>query len=136
MKFISILSVAALAGSAIARDPRNADNRLGQKLRRDGAKGVQAKAVEARAAPTSYKPKTIIPQNAKTKPFVVNGTAIPDVNFDIGESYAGLLPVSSAKNASELYFWFFPSTNADAGDEITIWLNVCSSNPFLPMPNC
>jgi carboxypeptidase D len=23
----------------------------------------------------------------------------------------------------ELYFWFFPSTNPDATDEITIWLN-------------
>jgi len=57
--------------------------------------------------------------------FVVNGTAgaIPDVNFDIGESYAGLLPISSEANSSELYFWFFPSANPQAGDEITIWLN-------------
>jgi carboxypeptidase D len=56
----------------------------------------------------------------------VNGTAgaIPDVNFDIGESYAGLLPISGAANeTSELYFWFFPSENPDADDEITIWLN-------------
>jgi carboxypeptidase D len=55
----------------------------------------------------------------------VNGTAgaIPDVNFDIGESYAGLLPISDQANSSELYFWFFPSENAAAGDEITIWLN-------------
>jgi carboxypeptidase D len=58
--------------------------------------------------------------------FVVNGTAgaIPDVNFDIGESYAGLLPISDKANeTSELYFWFFPSENKDADDEITIWLN-------------
>lgn len=40
-----------------------------------------------------------------------------------GESYAGLMPISSAKNASELYFWFFPSENAQASDEIVIWLN-------------
>lgn len=56
----------------------------------------------------------------------MNGTAgaIPDVNFDIGESYAGLLPVSDKANeTSELYFWFFPSANPDAGDEVTIWLN-------------
>ncbi len=39
--------------------------------------------------------------------FVVNGTGIPDVPFDIGESYAGLLPISSAANETrELFFWY------------------------------
>lgn len=61
--------------------------------------------------------------NPKTRKFAVDGTKIPEVDFDIGESYAGLLPISSAKNASELYFWFFPSENPDAADEILIWLN-------------
>ena len=38
--------------------------------------------------------------------FVVDGTKIPDVPFDVGESYAGLLPISSAKNESrQLFFW-------------------------------
>lgn len=41
----------------------------------------------------------------------------------LGESYAGLMPISSQQNASELYFWFFPSDNAHASDEILIWLN-------------
>jgi len=54
---------------------------------------------------------------------VVNGSAIPDVDFDIGESYAGLMPISNATNASELYFWFFPSSNPAASNEIVIWLN-------------
>lgn len=86
--------------------------------------------------------------------FSVNGTGIPDVSFDIGESYAGLLPISSASNeTSKLYFWFFPSSNPLASSEITIWLNGgpgCSSlegllqenGPFLwqygtlaPVPN-
>lgn len=46
------------------------------------------------------------------------------MDFDIGESYAGLLPISSASNETrELYFWFFPSSNPLASNEITIWLN-------------
>ena len=54
--------------------------------------------------------------------FVVNSTGIPDVPFDIGESYAGLLPISSDPNETrELFFWFFPSTNPAAADEIAIW---------------
>ncbi|KAL8916656.1 MAG: hypothetical protein Q9172_006196 [Xanthocarpia lactea] len=62
--------------------------------------------------------------NDNSQKFAVNGSAIPDVDFDIGESYAGLLPISSASNETrELYFWFFPSENPLASDEITIWLN-------------
>jgi hypothetical protein len=56
--------------------------------------------------------------------FVVSGAGIPDVNFDVGESYAGLLPVSSdPDDPNKLYFWFFPSTNPAAKKEIIIWLN-------------
>lgn len=46
------------------------------------------------------------------------------MDFDIGESYAGLMPITSAPNeTSQLYFWFFPSENPEASDEILIWLN-------------
>ena len=54
----------------------------------------------------------------------MNGTGIPNVNFDVGESYAGLLPISSDTNdtTNQLYFWFFPSTNPAAKKEIMIWV--------------
>lgn len=56
--------------------------------------------------------------------FSVDGTGIPDVNFDIGESYAGTLSISdNADDENQLFFWFFPSDNPQAKDEITIWLN-------------
>lgn len=54
--------------------------------------------------------------------YVVDGTAIPDVDFDVGESYAGLMPLGNSTE-DEFYFWFFPSTNAAADGEILIWLN-------------
>lgn len=70
--------------------------------------------------------------------FRVDGTKIPDVDFDVGESYAGLLPISQHPHETrKLFFWyvmmdpgprrarltpprFFPSTNKEA-DEITMW---------------
>ncbi|KAK8024491.1 hypothetical protein PG993_012557 [Apiospora rasikravindrae] len=92
--------------------------------------------------------------NSNTTSYAVNGTGIPDVDFDVGESYSGLLSITEDLNAAEkLFFWFFPSTNQAAEKEITIWLNGgpgCSSlegliqenGPFLwqygtykPVPN-
>ncbi|KAH7400120.1 serine carboxypeptidase [Cadophora sp. MPI-SDFR-AT-0126] len=45
--------------------------------------------------------------------------------FNIGESYAGSLPIgpSTAASANNLWFWFFPSTNPVAKKEIVIWLS-------------
>jgi carboxypeptidase D len=43
------------------------------------------------------------------------------VDFNIGESYAGLLPISEdEKDINQLFFWFFPSENPAAKNEITI----------------
>lgn len=58
-----------------------------------------------------------------TLEFSVNGTALPNVDFDVGESYAGSLPISTnANDTNQLFFWFFPSENKTVGNEITIWL--------------
>ncbi|KAJ2897215.1 hypothetical protein MKZ38_004862 [Zalerion maritima] len=59
----------------------------------------------------------------KTKEYAVDGTAIPDVDWDVGESYAGQMPIGEANPDSNLFFWFFPSENEEAEKEILIWLN-------------
>ncbi|KAL8734022.1 MAG: hypothetical protein Q9166_001783 [cf. Caloplaca sp. 2 TL-2023] len=75
--------------------------------------------------------------------FAVDATGLFEVDFDIGESYAGLLPYGPSDNSS-LFFWFFPSNNSDA-DEITVWMSGgpgCNSlidllygtGPFLWLP--
>ncbi|KAJ7016109.1 carboxypeptidase [Mycena alexandri] len=65
--------------------------------------------------------------NSNSRKFVVDGTGVPEVNFDLGESYAGRLPITSPNvtnaTANELFFWFFPSANERASNEIVIWLN-------------
>lgn len=56
--------------------------------------------------------------------YVVNGSAIPEVDFNIGESYAGLMPLTkNPGETNQMYFWFFPSENKAAADEILIWFN-------------
>lgn len=117
-----LLPILALTGTALARDIRHV-----RKSYSPPEINVRAPAPAAASSQHpphySHKPKPIIPATNKTRKFEVDGTKIPDVDFDIGESYAGLLPISDQKNASELYFWFFPTENPDAQDEILIWLN-------------
>lgn len=63
--------------------------------------------------------------NKKTRKFVVNGKRLPDVKFDVGESYAGLLPISDDPHEErKLFFWFFPAQDPNHGKkDITLWLN-------------
>ncbi|KAH8895681.1 serine carboxypeptidase [Thozetella sp. PMI_491] len=76
--------------------------------------------------------------NDQTRKFAVNGTGIPNVDFDVGESYAGLLPIGDANDTNKLYFWFYPSTNPSASKEITLWITGgpgCSSTGELMQEN-
>ena len=74
--------------------------------------------------PAANKKRQTTSLNSKTEKYAVNGTAIPEVDFDIGESYAGTLSINgNASNENALYFWYFPTDNEAAGDEIVIWLN-------------
>ncbi|KAH7136163.1 Alpha/Beta hydrolase protein [Dendryphion nanum] len=117
MHIFSVLLLGSAVVSVTARSPQY------------GAKNIKvprSQPLTSPSAPLRRRDEHIIAQNDVTKKFAVNGTAgaIPYVDFDIGESYAGLLPISAKANeTSQLYFWFFPSSNPQASDEITIWLN-------------
>ena len=94
----------------------------GERARHEhNARRAAVPAIPERKPLEKRQSKFLTPEAQK---FVVNGSAIPDVDFDLGESYAGLLPISQAPNEPrQLYFWFFPSTNPDAGEEVVIWFN-------------
>ncbi|KAG0141440.1 hypothetical protein CROQUDRAFT_51681 [Cronartium quercuum f. sp. fusiforme G11] len=53
--------------------------------------------------------------------FLVDGSNLPLVHFDIGDSYSGILPAQS--NATELFFWFIPAQTDLGKNDLTFWTN-------------
>jgi carboxypeptidase D len=88
------------------------------------AKKSSIPPIYARDAPRARSTSTFLNRETQSIYPAVNGSALPDVDFNIGESYAGTLPITSNTNdPNQLWFWFFPSSNPLASNEITIWLN-------------
>lgn len=120
-KSIAILS-AVCSGALAGKDTQF----LAAIARKQGVSAFSDTAGPATAPSDSHhKARSTSPYlNEKSKQFVVNGTGLPDVHFDVGESYAGLLPITDDKNETrKLFFWFFPSQDPKASDEIAVWLN-------------
>lgn len=147
---LSLVSVAFAFNNAAINAFKRPEQKRAEILERMGA--GQRPALPAKRTLDTRQSSPYL--NNATQKFVVNGSAIPEVDFDIGESYAGLLPISDDPNETrQLYFWFFPSSNPAASEEIVIWFNGgpgCSSlsglltenGPFLwqagtltPVPN-
>ena len=110
MRALSHLTAVVLATTVLAQNGQHV--KRAQQHRQQKAAEAAARNLAPRSSPPSYGgdgsvTSPIIPQNENTAKFAVNGSvgAIPFVNFDIGESYAGLLPISEDYGASELYFW-------------------------------
>lgn len=62
--------------------------------------------------------------NPKASEFYVDGTSLPLVDFDVGPSWAGLLPISNSPNETrQLFFWFFPPGPEGSLDDLIFWTN-------------
>ncbi|KAF1989543.1 alpha/beta-hydrolase [Aulographum hederae CBS 113979] len=127
MRVVSLLAVCALASSVAARSLKHVGRELPDlpNLRTRAKRAPEYPILPREIESEKRQAAPIVQQTAETAKFKVDGSAgaIPNVTFDIGESYAGLLPISSTPNASELYFWFFPTTNPEGSEDLTIWLN-------------
>lgn len=85
-------------------------------------RAAQAQAVERwQAHPTTDAVKI---ERLHHTTFYVDGTTIPEVTWDLGPSWSGLLPISGDSNETrKLFFWFFPPGPEGSSDDIIVWLN-------------
>lgn len=73
---------------------------------------------------TDHGVKNITFSNPAASAFYVDGSTIPEVDWDIGPSWAGLMPISGNKNETrKLFFWFFPPGPTGADDSLILWTN-------------
>ncbi|KAJ3827452.1 alpha/beta-hydrolase [Lentinula raphanica] len=125
--FLSTVFVTILAArDALGIGGANPGFEEAQQIQRDQLKrmhdflGPDREFLSKRQAP----PQTINFSNPAAQQFFVPGTSLPDVNFDVGPSWSGLLPISGEPNETrKLFFWFFPTNNITNGDKLLFWTN-------------
>jgi len=118
--FALALALCALVG---ARDTSpHAINTKRQEAANRAREAVRGRAVERRSEAATVKNITFT--NPKASEFFVNGSALPFVDFDVGPSWSGLIPISNATNETrKLFFWFFPPGPEGSLDDLIFWTN-------------
>lgn len=76
-------------------------------------------------APSSNPPLSTVPfSNPAAEKFFVDGKTIPDVDFDAGPSWSGLMPISFDPNETKkLFFWLWPTNNPANSKDLVFWTN-------------
>ncbi|KAF8120710.1 Alpha/Beta hydrolase protein [Boletus edulis] len=119
--FVALLVVTGTAGARMMRKDEVATRQA------EAAKRWQCSPGPAVSSSTNVKrggPQNITFTNPEASKFWVNGSALPFVDFDVGPSWAGLLPISNNSNETrQLFFWFFPPGPEGSLDDLIFWTN-------------
>ncbi|KAK2459782.1 hypothetical protein APHAL10511_008214 [Amanita phalloides] len=68
--------------------------------------------------------KNITFSNPLASQFYVDGSKLPLIDWDVGPSWSGLLPISNDPNETrKLFFWFFPPGPNGSLDDLIFWTN-------------
>ncbi|KAF8319697.1 alpha/beta-hydrolase [Clavulina sp. PMI_390] len=122
-----LLSLSSLANVATARSPTNPKALRNEILDSRGPQRAPAAStppLEAKRSALATPRSTISFSNPAAAAFHVNGTSLPDVDFDVGDSWSGLMPISSNANETrKLFFWFWPSKDPKYTDDLVFWTN-------------
>ncbi|KAI0637548.1 alpha/beta-hydrolase [Trametes polyzona] len=121
----SILSLLSLAGVVGLHTLVNAKFVTKSELHAKQAEAAaRIKVNLPRAAGARTGVKNITFSNPRASEFYVDGTTIPDVDWDVGPSWSGLIPISSDPNETrKLFFWFFPPGPQGSLDDLIFWTN-------------
>jgi carboxypeptidase D len=123
-------------GASDAR--RAADKSAPSRVKNITFSNSKASRAYARAHTLSFSSSHALPE------FYVNGATLPLVNFDVGPSWSGLIPISGAANETrkvgllgnitsnfglallipQLFFWFFPPGPEGSLDDLIFWYAV------------
>ncbi|WVQ72894.1 hypothetical protein IAR50_002455 [Cryptococcus sp. DSM 104548] len=121
----TLLALSLVDTVAAARDPQGLRGRKPAALRakkeakreyleREALKLEESRAfLEERDSDKRY-------YNNKTSEFFVE--SLPDVPFDLGELYSGLIPIDYSNSSRELFFVFQPKLG-EPTEDLTIWMN-------------
>ncbi|KAG1897571.1 Alpha/Beta hydrolase protein [Suillus fuscotomentosus] len=112
--FATLLAVATTSGRLMTMQEVN-EHRLEavKRWQTSGPQNVKSDGVQ-----------NITFNNPKASEFYVDGKSLPLVDFDVGPSWAGLLPISNSPNETrQLFFWFFPPGPQGSLDDLIFWTN-------------
>ncbi|KAL1679239.1 Alpha/Beta hydrolase protein [Schizophyllum commune] len=115
---LGALAVAAVGAGAMKMSPAELRERQRVAVRR-----MQDERALSPAAKRAV-PQNITFSDPRASEYYVDGTSIPEVDFDVGPSWSGLLPISDDPNEErQLFFWFFPPGPNGSADDIIFWTN-------------
>ncbi|KAI0352504.1 alpha/beta-hydrolase [Trametes cingulata] len=121
---LPLLGATALAGSYASVDAKFVTKAELHAKQAEAAARIKANFPRAATPNAGTGVKNITFTNPRASEFYVDGTTIPDVDWDIGPSWSGLLPISSDPNETrKLFFWFFPPGPQGSLDDLIFWTN-------------